>query len=410
MFLDVLLMEIRGKAISYASYKKKEKDAREKYLLKSIKDLENIIGEDKFEQIEILKTELINIRQQKLKGHMLRSKAQYIDEGEKPTKYFCGLEKHNYISKIICKIEKEDGTIICEQEEILLETKNFYENLYKSKDNTLEDIDLENYMRDTNVMKITEEESNSIEGLLTYKEITDTLRKMKHDKSPRISGFTAEFFKVFWTQLGYFVLRSANERFENGELSITQRLGLITCIPKQNKPKQHLKNWRPLTLLDTVYKIASGAIANRLKQVIDKIINKDQTEFLKGRYIGENTRLIYDLMNYTEQNSIPGPILLIDFEKAFDSLSWSFVQKALKFLNFGPTICRWINTFYKHITASVIQCGHMSPSFNIGRGCRQGDPLSPYIFIQCAEFLATKIRKNKRIKGISQYADGTSIF
>ena len=152
---------------------------------------------------------------------------------------------------------------------------------------------------------------------------------------------------------------------------------------------------------------------------IDKIINKDQTGFLKGRYTGENTRLIYDLMNYTEQNNIPGLLLLIDFEKAFDSLSWSFVQKALKFLNFGPTICRWINTFYKHITASVIQCGHMSPSFNIGRGCHQGDPLSPYIFILCAEFLATKIRKNKRIKGIkientefkiSQYADDTSIF
>ena len=124
---------------------------------------------------------------------------------------------------------------------------------------------------------------------------------MKRDKSPGISGFTTEFFKVFWKQLGYFVLRSANEGFENGELSITQRLGLITCIPKENKPKQHLKNWRPLTLLDTVYKIASGAIANRLKQVIDKIINKDQTGFLKGRYIGENTRLIYDLMNYTEQ-------------------------------------------------------------------------------------------------------------
>ena len=172
-------------------------------------------------------------------------------------------------------------------------------------------------------------------------------------------------------------------------------------------------------MLDTVYKIASGAIANRLKQVTDKIINKDQTGFLKGRYIGENTRLIYDLMNYTEQNNIPGLLLLIDFEKAFDSLSWSFVQKALKFLNFGPTICRWINTFYKHITASVIQCGHMSPSFNIGRGCCQGDPLSPYIFILCAEFLATEIRKNKRIKGIkientefkiSQYADDTSIF
>ena len=117
--------------------------------------------------------------------------------------------------------------------------------------------------------------------------------------------------------------------------------------------------------------------------------------------------------------TVPGLLLLIDFEKAFDSLSWSFIQKVLKFLNFGPSICRWIETFYSNITSSVIQCGFMSESFRIGRGCRQGDPLSPYIFIICAEFLAIKIRQNSKIKGIkihdtefkiSQYADDTSIF
>ena len=124
-------------------------------------------------------------------------------------------------------------------------------------------------------------------------------------------------------------------------------------------------------------------------------------------------------MNHTEQNNIPGLLLHIDFEKAFDSLSWSFIQKVLKFLNFGPSICRWIETFYNNITSSVIQCGHLSESFSIGRGCRQGDPLSPYIFIICVEFLAIKIRQNTKIKGIkinnkefkiSQYADDTSIF
>ena len=98
-----------------------------------------------------------------------------------------------------------------------------------------------------------------------------------------------------------------------------------------------LKNWRPLSLLDTVYKIASGTIANRIKLVLNNLIDKDQTGFIKGRYIGENIRLIYDLMNYTEENNIPGLLLLIDFEKAFDSLSWQFIHKALKFLNFGPS-------------------------------------------------------------------------
>ena len=236
------------------------------------------------------------------------------------------------------------------------ETKKFYENLYKSRDDTLENIDLEEYMTDNEVMKLSNDQANNTEGILTYKEISNTLYKMKSDKSPGISRLTAEFFKVFWKRLGHFVLRSINAGFNNKELSltVTQHQGIITCIPKENKPKNFLKNWRPLTLLDVVYKIASGAIANRLKQVLDIIICKDQTRFIKGRYIGENTHLIYDLMNYTEQNNIPGLLLLTDFEKAFDSLSWSFIQKVLKFLNFGPSICRRIETFYSNITSSVI--------------------------------------------------------
>ena len=124
-------------------------------------------------------------------------------------------------------------------------------------------------------------------------------------------------------------------------------------------------------------------------------------------------------MNYTEENNIPGLLLLIDFEKAFDSLSWQFIHKALKFLNFGPSLIRWIDVFYKNITSAVSQCGFLSSFFKIGRGCRQGDPLSPYLFIICAEFLSTVIRKNKKIKGIfangeefkvTQFADDTTIF
>lgn len=79
-----------------------------------------------------------------------------------------------------------------------------------------------------------------------------------------------------------------------------------------------------------------------MKTVLDKLINNDQTGFLKGRFTGENLRLIYDLMYYTEQYNIPGLLMLIDFEKAFDTISWSFISKTLDIFNFGPSFKNWI--------------------------------------------------------------------
>ena len=112
-------------------------------------------------------------------------------------------------------------------------------------------------------------------------------------------------------------------------------------------------------------------------------------------------------------------LLLIDFEKAFDSVAWSFINKVLKFYNFGQNIVKWFNLFYKKCCSSVVINGHMSDWFYVQRGCRQGDPLSPYIFILCAEILAILIRNNVNIKGIkigneqflfTQYADDTSLL
>ena len=186
---------------------------------------------------------------------------------------------------------------------------------------------------------------------------------MKNNKSPGTSGFSVDFFKVFWKQLGNFVVRAINLGFLQGELSITQQNGLIVCIPKENKCRKYLKNWHPITLLNTIYKIASGSIASRIKNVLDKLIATEQTGLIKDRYIGENTRLVYDLLQFTEEQNIPGLLLLIDFEKAFDSLSWSFIHKVLQFFNFGPSIRNWISTLYKNSSSAVSQCGCLSSFF-----------------------------------------------
>lgn len=170
--------------------------------------------------------------------------------------------------------------------------------------------------------------------------------------------------------------------------------------------------------MSTIYKLGTTVIANRLKPVLDTLINEDQKGFIKGRFIEQNIRETYDILYETKRQNIPG-LLLIDFEKAFDSVSWNFVNKVLKFFNFGSSIQNWITTFYSNAEACVIQNGHMSEFFKLGRGCRQGDPLSPYTI--CAEIQGILIRENivKNIGGIhinniehkvSQYADDTQLF
>ena len=240
------------------------------------------------------------------------------------------------MSKIIPRLTLDDGSDVTSQTEILTEVERFYKSLYQKNKDEIIDYDL-NTVINANIDKLSNSDRDSLEGKITLDEAAITLKNMSNNKSPGSDGFTAEFFKMFWKDLGHFVVRSLNYGYESGTLSQAQRQGIITCIPKDGKPKHFMKNWRPITLLNTIFKIASGTLANRIKTVLPRIINSDQTGFIPGRYIGENTRLIYDIMHYTEENNIPGTLLMIDFEKAFDSVSWNFIQKSLQFYNFGPS-------------------------------------------------------------------------
>ena len=103
-----------------------------------------------------------------------------------------------------------------------------------------------------------------MEGPITIQEALKALKNMSNNKSPGSDGFTAEFYNSFWRDLGHFLIKSINYGYDLEELSITKKEGIITCLPKGDKPKQYLKNWRPITLLNVSYKIASACIANRL--------------------------------------------------------------------------------------------------------------------------------------------------
>ena len=152
---------------------------------------------------------------------------------------------------------------------------------------------------------------------------------MALDKTSGTDGLPAEFYMVFWEDIEGYLLNALNGAYEKRCLSISERRGLITLLPKKNKPANLLKNWRPITLLNCNYKIAAKSIENRIKIFLPNVINNDQTSFLKNRFIGENIRLIESIINHTNMEQILGLLLFVDFEKAFDSIEWSFTEKTL---------------------------------------------------------------------------------
>ena len=223
---------------------------------------------------------------------------------------------------------------------------------------------------------------------------------MENNKSPGEDGYPAEFYKVFWIDIKTILVKSYKYAYESGGLSISQRRGIISLIPKKEKDPLMLKNWRPLSLLNVDYKMLAKTIASRIKSSLNHIVHENQTGYIKNRYIGQNIATINDIIHYTETENIPALLIAVDFEKAFDCLDWTFLQSCLIRFGFPDFILNWVTILYADIQSCVINNGTLSEYFSIERGVRQGCPLSPYLFIIAVEMLAIAIRENTNIKGI----------
>ena len=206
---------------------------------------------------------------------------------------------------------------------------------------------------------------------------------------------------IFWTDIKHYLTPSLNYSYIHGDLTDLQKQSIITLLPKTDKDLSFLTNWRPISLLNVDYKIATKSITNRLKKVISNIISNAQTGFVKGRYIGENIRLMCEIIEYVNEQNLPALLFFSDFEKAFDSLNHDFMFKTLRHFNFGDSLIKWIKLFYNGATSCVTNNGYLSGFFKIQRGVRQGCPLSPTLFIMCIELLSYEVSINKDIKGIN---------
>jgi hypothetical protein len=422
---DLIKMELRRDAISYSKYKAKLKRDNFKTLLKSQVELEDKIANNPTDDIlaesNQVKQEIDDYNAEKTRGAMIRSKADWVEHGEKNNSFFLRLENRNNDIKNITTLLNDEDEIINKQDDILKEELKFYKSLYTQHPRPIERVreETKELFINNEIPKLTEDEKASCELVLTIDEIAKAVKNLKNEKTPGMDGFPVEFYKFFWKDVGPLVFDSLAGSINKGEMSIDQKRGVINLIPKKDKDVRRLKNWRPISLLNTDYKILTKTLATRLKHVLPSVIHPDQVAYLKGRYIGQNIRTIIDIMDYTNEQKLEGIVAFLDFEKAFDSIDWRVIDESLESFNIGPVFRKWVKIVYKDISSCVTNCGFSSEYFNITRGVRQGCPLSAYLFIVVAEILAINIRNDRNIKGIKigdtetkviQMADDTTNF
>ena len=160
--------------------------------------------------------------------------------------------------------------VVTEQKAIEWEVRKFYWNLYQEEE---KEIDKEEILRNiAQFKKVSVEDGARMDREITEDEVSETLKNTRNNVAPGSGGFGGSFYKVFWKFLKTIVVRAINEIYVNEELPITLRLGIIALIPKGDKDQRFINNWRPLTLLETLYKLISAKLANRLKPTLDKII------------------------------------------------------------------------------------------------------------------------------------------
>lgn len=225
---------------------------------------------------------------------------------------------------------------------------------------------------------------------LTLNELDKAVECLSLNKSP----LTTNFYKHFWDLLKDSFFLMLKEAIRHFTFPPSMKQGIITLIPKPGKDPKIIDNLRPITLLNTDYKIVTLIYANRLKTNLHKIISDSQSGFMKNRSIHNNIRLVLDLLDYRQLIVDDGFIFFLDFYKAFESIEHPFICDCLRLFGFGNNFQNVIQSLYDNTNCSVSLPSGTSPRFTVKRGVKQGCPLSPFLFIIATEMLSIFIKNS----------------
>lgn len=231
--------------------------------------------------------------------------------------------------------------------------------------------------------------------LYTAEEVTAAIKEMAPLKAPGPDGMPPLFFQTYWPDIGTNITEAVLSSLNLGSLLKSINHTFISLIPKVKNPKR-VTEFRPISLCNVIYKIISKVIANRLKPMLNFIISETQSAFIADRLITDNVIIAFELLHHMK-SGCPGKkgfiALKLDMSKAYDRVEWVFLKNILLRLGFQHSWVDLIMECVSTVSYSILVNGEPEGMIHLSRGLRQGDLLSPYLFLFCVEGLNAILRK-----------------
>eukprot|EP00253_Pinus_taeda_P033781 PITA_33781 len=258
---------------------------------------------------------------------------------------------------------------------------------------------------------VTEDQNKALMRAATLEEIEEIVKAMKKGTAPGPDGFTVDFFQAGWYFLGKEILELVEESRMNQKVWPALNSTFYALIPKGDN-LEDANGFRPIALCNVIYKIITFMMAKRLKPLLDKLISAEQTGFVEGRQILDGLVVTQEVIHSLKVKKQKGMMIKLDLSKAYNRLSWNYLGKVLESFGFCRRWIDWIHSLISSPSFSILVNGIPSKTFSATRGLRQGDPLSPFLFILVAEGLGRFIKKEReadKIKGLKLWGNNLCV-
>ena len=344
------------------------------------------------------------------------SREQWLKYGDKNSKYFHVVASIRRQRNSLYSI-RYLGSNLTKPDEIKTAAVKFYKNLFSEEFRSRPTIDNLDFNR------LSPSQSDFLIAPFEIDEINRAVDSCNPSKAPGPDGFNFRFIKASWSIIKDDIYKLVNEFWSTSSLPKGSNVTFITLIAKIDHPVE-FKDYRPISMVGSIYKIIAKLLSLRLKKVMNDIIGPFQSAFIEGRQILDGALIAGELFESCKRKNLKAVVLKLDFHKAFDCVSWNFLDWVLTQMGFPSMWRKWISSCISSASASILINGTPTVPFRLQRGLRQGDPLSPLLFVIAAEALnrliikATKaslwegIRISKESPPLThlQYADDTIMF